>query len=94
MKPVIIYLDKRDEVRLSKEEFEKYIKEAYDQGYSCGYADGKKNYWSPYWYGNTITTTNTPITLDPYKQTTTNPNTNPNITWTCSQGEAHNSVGD
>ena len=93
MKPVIIYLDKRDEVRLSKEEFEKYIKEAYDQGYSCGYADGKKYYWSPYWYGNTITTTNAPITCDPYKPTTTNP-IKTNITWTCNQGEAHNSVGD
>ncbi len=30
MKPIIIYMDRKDEVRLTKEEFEKYIKDAYD----------------------------------------------------------------
>lgn len=84
MKPIIIYMDRKDEVRLTKEEFEKYIRDAYDQGYNCGYADGKKNYWTPYWY-NTITSTNTnnPLTIDPYTPTKTTPTT-PNITWTCS----------
>ena len=104
MKPIIIYMDRKDEVRLTKEEFEKYIKEAYDQGYNCGYADGKKNQWGPYWYGNTITTTNTntPLTIDPYTPVKTAPTT-PNITWTCSNktdtdlhtmGEVHNAKGD
>ena len=85
MKPIIIYMDRKDEVRLTKEEFEKYIRDAYDQGYNCGYAEGRKYYWSPYWYGNTITSTNTnnPITIDPYTSTKTAPTT-PNITWTCS----------
>lgn len=104
MKPIIIYMDRKDEVRLTKEEFEKYIRDAYDQGYNCGYADGKKNYWTPYWY-NTITSTNTnnPLTIDPYAPTKTTP-TNPNITWTCSgnstdvdlsaMGEVHNAKGD
>ena len=104
MKPIIIYMDRKDEVRLTKEEFEKYIRDAYDQGYNCGYADGKKNYWTPYWY-NTVTSTNTnnPLTIDPYTPTNTAP-TNPSITWTCSNnsmdinlsatGEVHNAKGD
>ena len=79
MKPIIIYLDKQDKISLTKEEFERYIREAYDQGYNCGYADGKRNYWTPYWYGNTLTTTNSSITIDPY----TPIKTAPNITWTC-----------
>lgn len=93
MKPIIIYMDRKDEVRLTKEEFEKYIRDAYDQGYNCGYADGKKNYWTPYWYGNTITSanTNSPLTIDPYTSTKTTP-TNPNITWTCSNTGTDNNV--
>ena len=58
MKPIVIYLDKHDdEIKLSRKEFEEYINKAYDQGYACGYAEGKKYY--PWWYGNsTITSTN------------------------------------
>lgn len=56
MKPIVIYLDKHDdEIKLTRKEFEEYINKAYDQGYACGYAEGKKYY--PYWFGNDITTT-------------------------------------
>ena len=60
MKPIVIYLDKHeDEIKLTRKEFEEYINKAYDQGYACGYAEGKKSY--PWWQynGSTITTTNT-----------------------------------
>lgn len=62
MKPIVIYLDKKDSITLSKTEFEKYLKEAYDAGYSEGYAAGNKYYTYPWWWTNTsptITTTNT-----------------------------------
>ena len=95
MKPIIIYLNKEDEIKLTKKEFEQYIKDAYNQGYDCGYAEGKKNnYWSPYWY-NTCTNTNTnPPTI------TTTPNEikkNLDITWTSTDvlsGEILNTLGD
>lgn len=61
MKPIVIYLDKHDdEIKLTRKEFEEYINKAYDQGYACGYAEGKKYY--P-WWGNggiTYTSTNAP----------------------------------
>lgn len=57
MKPIVIYLDKHDdEIKLTKKEFEEYINKAYDQGYACGYAEGKKYY--PWWGNGTITATN------------------------------------
>ena len=68
MKPIIIYLDKNDEIKLTKKEFEQYIKDAYNQGYDCGYTEGKKNYWNPWWYNNNpVLTTNTTgnITINP-----------------------------
>ena len=80
MKPIIIYTGQKDEVKLTKEEFEKYINEAYDQGYKNGYSEGIK--WGP--IRSTIPYSNNPdiITtpkLDPFKYTTI----------TC---EAHNAV--
>lgn len=43
MKPIVIYLDKHDdEIKLTRKEFEEYIDKAYDQGYACGYEEGKK----------------------------------------------------
>ena len=98
MKPIIIYLDKSEIIKLTKKEFEQYIKDAYDQGYSSGYAEGKKNYWSPWWYNNdpvltTNTTGNPPIINSP-----STPETYPKITW-CSNtsdlsGEILNALGD
>ena len=90
MKPIIIYIDKDDEVKLSKKEFEKYIKEAYDQGYNCGYNDGRKYYWSPFYSGLT-TCSNSNIDTNSTGHT---PDKYPSITWTCAQGEASNAVGD
>lgn len=61
MKPIVIYLDKHDdEIKLTRKEFEEYINKAYDQGYACGYAEGKKYY--PWWgnSGITYTSTNAP----------------------------------
>ena len=58
MKPIVIYLDKHDdEIKLTRKEFEEYINKAYDQGYACGYAEGKKYY--PWWGNSGITYTQT-----------------------------------
>ncbi len=67
MKPIVIYLDKHDdEIKLTRKEFEEYINKAYDQGYACGYAEGKKYY--PWWQynGNTITTNTFPQPKEVY----------------------------
>ena len=95
MKPIVIYLDRRDgKVELTRKEFEDYINRAYQQGYDCGYAEGKKNYWSP-WYGNgsiTCTSNNTrtqpPITINP------TPNVSPFTYDTQITCEAHNDIGE
>ena len=58
MRPIVIYVGKSDEIKLTKEEFEKYLKEAYDSGYSEGYAAGNRHYY-PWW---TPTITNVPLT--------------------------------
>ena len=36
MKPIIIYTNDSDKLVFTKEEFEKYMQEAYNQGYWCG----------------------------------------------------------
>ena len=59
MEPIVIYLDNnKDEIKLTKRQFEKYIKDAYKQGYDNGYAEGRKTYWYPYWTNGTISTNN------------------------------------
>lgn len=81
MKPIVIYLDRRDgKIELTRKEFEDYINEAYQQGYDCGYAEGKKYY--PWWGtgGITCTPTNAPREIT---YGTSTPNPKPNITITC-----------
>ena len=87
MKPVVIYIDKNSsKVTLTKEEFEKYLKDAYDNGYSDGYASGKSNSWNWPTYP-----TNDPITM-PHITWDTTPNDVPNpYQVTC---EAHNTIGE
>ena len=84
MKPIVIYLDKHDdEIKLTRKEFEEYINKAYDQGYACGYAEGKKYY--PWWNytGNTIQSTSTmPQPKEVYYGTGT-PTPEPDIKITC-----------
>ena len=84
MKPIVIYLDKHDdEIKLTRKEFEEYINKAYDQGYACGYAEGKKYY--PWWNytGNTIQSTSTmPQPKEVYYGTGT-PTPEPGIKITC-----------
>lgn len=59
MEPIVIYLDNnKDEIKLTKRQFEKYIKDAYKQGYDNGYAEGRKTYWYPYWTNTGTITTN------------------------------------
>ena len=83
MKPIVIYLDKHDdEIKLTRKEFEEYINKAYDQGYACGYAEGKKYYpWLNY-NGNTITTNTIPQPKEVYYGTGT-PTPVPDIKITC-----------
>ena len=84
MKPIVIYLDKHDdEIKLTRKEFEEYINKAYDQGYACGYAEGKKYNPYPQWGNGTITTTNTiPQPKEVYYGTGT-PTPEPGIKITC-----------
>lgn len=103
MKPLIIYVDsERDEIKLSRKQFEKFIQDAYQQGYDNGYADGSKRYyWYPYTY--TCNSNSQPPTIT--YTTGTDPNTfKPSVTCapytgeqcinTTMGGEAHNSIGD
>lgn len=85
MKPIVIYVDKqKNNITLTREEFEDFINKAYEQGYSCGYAEGKKSYWSPYITctssnSNTPITTGTPSKLNPYEITCTNTTKDVNV---------------
>lgn len=76
MKPFVIYAEKNSvNVTMTKAEFEKYIKEAYDGGYEDGYRAGKASTkWE--WPAtikdypiNQVYYTNTPAPLDPTKIT-------------------------
>ena len=93
MKPIVIYLDKHDdEIKLTQKEFEEYINKAYDQGYACGYAEGKK--YSPYpWWGNGTTITTNDY-AKPLEIKYTGKEYNPDYTEiTCNNGEANNVIG-
>lgn len=51
MKPFVIYVDvNTDKITLSKEEFEKFLKEAYERGHEDGYNKGlacnRSNWWN------------------------------------------------
>ena len=89
MKPIVIYLDRRDgKIELTRKEFEDYINKAYQQGYDCGYAEGKKNYWTPYMTCTGNNSSNTQITVNPA------PYTNPFTYDTKITCEAHNDIGE
>lgn len=79
MKPIVIYpKNDGDKVTLNKKDFEEYLRQAYDAGYSDGYNAGKNNNW---W--------NTPITY-PTTWTNTTPDIVPDYTKiTC---DAHNDM--
>ena len=62
MKPIVIYIGKSDEIKLTKEEFEKYLNEAYSAGYDAGYANACKPYVTYPWWTNTSPTITTPNT--------------------------------
>lgn len=86
MKPIVIYVDKqKNNITLTREEFEDFINKAYEQGYSCGYTDGKKNStWWPYGssgvtYSNAPNTTGAPSKLNPYEITCTNTTKDVNV---------------
>lgn len=84
MKPFVIYAEKNSvNVTMTKAEFEKYIKEAYDGGYKDGYEAGKA---SIKW--NSTVTRDYPSNIPVYYDTGTPVGINPNQV-TC---EAHNAV--
>ena len=83
MKPIVIYpKNDGDKFTLNKNDFEEYLRQAYDAGYSDGYNAGKNSNW---W--------NTPITYpttNPIQWTNTTPNIVPDYTKiTC---DAHNDM--
>ena len=83
MKPVVIYMDKNaSKVTMTKEEFEKYLKDAYEAGHSDGYTEGKA---ISHWW-------NTPITAYPTYYNTGTPK--PENPWEVTCCEAHNAVGE
>ena len=91
MKPIVIYPKqlKEDQIVLTKKEFEKYLKDAYDSGYE----DGRKVYWAPYYYPTTTTTPRITWTNDTpskdwdWTKVTCNDNFNTITTTTARQGE-------
>lgn len=59
MKPFVVYIDvNTDEITLSKKEFEKFLKEAYEQGHDEGYNKGlvQGRSYSGWWNSPQITT--------------------------------------
>ena len=77
MKPIVIYPTNKDnKISLTKQEFEDYLKQAYDSGYADGYSAGcaTVNQW---WNTPVTVPTTTPIVTwektstpyDPYKIT-------------------------
>ncbi len=89
MEPIVIYLDNnKNEIKLTKSQFEKYIKDAYKQGYDNGYAEGKKNYWTYPLWSNMGTITTNPYQQD-IKYATNTPTPSPSIQVTC---DAHNDL--
>lgn len=83
MKPIVIYpSSKENKVTITREEFEGYLKQAYDAGYSDGYASSKTTNWwtTPISYPST----------NPIQWTNTTPNLEPDYTKiTC---DAHNDM--
>ena len=74
MKPFVIYAEKNSvNVTMTKAEFERYIKEAYDGGYEDGYQVGKASWEWPTTIKdypiNQVYYTNTHAPLDPTKIT-------------------------
>ena len=75
MKPFVVYIDvNADKITLSKEEFEKYLKEAYERGHEDGYNKGlacnRSNWWNypqittnEIRYGTASPSTPNPITI-------------------------------
>ena len=85
MKPFVIYAEKNSvNVTMTKAEFERYIKEAYDGGYEDGYKVSKASMKQDL---TTITTKDYPSNIPIYYGTGTA--TSPPYQVTC---EAHNSV--
>lgn len=86
MKPIVVYLtDKK--ITLTREDFEQYIKDAYDAGRAEGYNEGVASCRRYDWWNVPITTTPT-VTFD----TKTTPYDPYKIT--CMNSEVSNSVGD
>lgn len=83
MKPIVIYpKNDGDKVTLNKNDFEEYLRQAYDAGYSDGHAAGMATHW---W-----TTPITYPTTNPTITWTTEPNDVPNpYKITC---DAHNDM--
>lgn len=58
MKPIIVYTEDKDTIKLSKEAFEQMIEQAYQDGYEEGKKVGRTEYvptttpYTPDWYGN------------------------------------------
>ena len=76
MKPIVIYpTNKDDKIHLTKQEFEDYLKQAYDSGYADGYNTGRTTVNQWWTTPVTVPTTNPTITwetpgkFDPYKIT-------------------------
>lgn len=82
MKPIVIYTENKDKITLTRKDFEKYLSEAFDQGYTEGYNKGMSHIWYPY----------TPIT---YNTLTTSSQKSDYDNWTITMtGEATNTIGD
>lgn len=90
MKPLIVYINNDKKISLTREEFEQFIKDAYNNGYNEGYRDGVQKNWWPSW---TYTTTSGNATnhISPTPTLTGTPNITYGTQITC---EAHNAKGD
>lgn len=87
MKPFVVYIDvNTDEITLTKKEFEKFLKEAYEQGHEEGYNKGLACNRSNWWNSPQITT-------NEIRYGTASPSTPNPITITCDNYKKSN-IGD
>ena len=88
MKPIVLYVADKN-IKLTKEEFEQYIKDAYDAGRQEGYNEGVASCRRYDWWNTPTPITTTPTITWDTKTTPYDP-----YKITCMNGEASNSVGD
>ena len=88
MKPFVVYIDANtDKITLSKEDFEKYLKEAYERGHEDGYNKGFTSGNSYLNWQNSL-----PVATDKIRYGTVSPSKPDPITITCNNNNRNSII--